>query len=74
MCKNMVESDRPQMMICCYMAHAHCVLTNEDYRHSAYQYFLLFHGNDGYVNARHCYVLRTVRGLLLHGLGDSDVE
>jgi len=29
----MLESDKPQM-ICCDMAYAHCVLDNEDYRHT----------------------------------------
>jgi hypothetical protein len=54
MWKSMVESDRPQTMKCCDMAHAHCVLDNEDYRHthSVYQYLLLLPGNGGYVTAR----------------------
>jgi len=32
--KSMVESDKPQMMVCCDMAHAHCMLDNENHRHT----------------------------------------
>ena len=35
---------------------------NEDknaHTHSRYICLLLFHGNNGYANARHCYVIRT---------------
>ena len=41
--------------------------------HSAYQYLLLFRDNNGYVNARESYVLRTLPVLLLQDFGDSDV-
>ena len=36
------------------MAHAQCMLVNQNYRHT--QYVILFHCNNSCKNAPHCYV------------------
>jgi hypothetical protein len=42
------------------MAHAHCVLDTEGYKHIQNMLFLLLlHYSNGYKNAPQCYVIRT---------------
>jgi hypothetical protein len=49
------------------VAHAFCVLDKYGYRHTLRicKYLLLFHGNNGYVNAPLCYICTHIVCLLL---------
>ena len=56
MWKNMVEPDRPQVIMwrVCFA----CWITKATHTHT--QYLLLFHSNNGYANVPHCYVIHTL--------------
>ena len=47
-----------------------CCVTKATETHSEYviSYLLLFHGNSGYANARHCYILRTLPVLFVKAM------
>jgi hypothetical protein len=69
MWKNMVKPGRPQMTI--RRMRFACWITKATDAHSEYV-ILLLHGNNGYMNATQCFVIRTLRLLfnliLLHHL------
>ena len=56
MCKNIVESNRPQMKIWCMRIA--CWIPKATDTHLEYV-ILFFHYNNGCTNVPHCYVLRT---------------
>jgi hypothetical protein len=63
MWKNIIETDRPQMTIPhMYIA---CWITKATETHSEYVILISFHGNNGYANAHHCYVISILPVLFL---------
>jgi len=62
MCKNIVESDRPQMII--RRMRLTCWITTATNTHSEYVILVAFPMQSGYMNAPSCYVIRTLPDLL----------
>ena len=63
MWKNIVETDRPQMTI--WRMRIACWITKATGTHSEYVILISFHGNNGYANAPHCYVISILPVLFL---------
>jgi hypothetical protein len=61
--KNMVEADRPKMVIQCYAWALHAGYLRLQTHTDNMQYLLLFHGNNGNANAPQYYILHIVHVL-----------
>jgi hypothetical protein len=62
MWKNVVERERPQMLI--WRMRIACWIPKAADTHTTYKYILLFHYNNDCTNAPQCYVIRTLPLLL----------
>jgi hypothetical protein len=68
MSTNIVEPGRPQMTK--WRMHIACWLPKTTNVYSDLEYLLLFHCNSGCINARQCYVIRTLPVLFRIAFGD----
>jgi len=48
------------------MAHAHCLLDSEGYKHTQYIIFISFPQQQQLYDRAHCYVIRTLPVLFIH--------